>query len=74
MLLGIIFRRLQKRYFYVSFLNLEELFVIIPCKEEIFNTCILQIDMGTELAYQFGSQVPGGHIAVHSLAARYNGN
>ncbi|KAK4293554.1 hypothetical protein Pmani_017689 [Petrolisthes manimaculis] len=29
--------------------------------------------LGTELAYQYGPQVPGGHIAVHSIAARYCG-
>ncbi|XP_071544847.1 mitochondrial import receptor subunit TOM40 homolog 1 [Panulirus ornatus] len=32
------------------------------------------IALGTELAYQYGSQVPGGHIAVYSLAGRYTGS
>ena len=32
-----------------------------------------KLALGTELAYQFGPQVPGGHIAVHSVAARYSG-
>lgn len=31
------------------------------------------VALGTELAYQYGSQVPGGHIAVYSLAGRYTG-
>ncbi|MCL4154666.1 UNVERIFIED_CONTAM: hypothetical protein GTU68_002547, partial [Idotea baltica] len=33
-----------------------------------------RVDLGTEVAYQYGAQVPGGHIAVHSVAARYNGD
>ena len=32
-----------------------------------------KLALGTELAYQFGPQVPGGHIAVHSIAGRYSG-
>lgn len=31
-------------------------------------------DLGAELAYQYGPQVPGGEIAVLSLAGRYSGN
>jgi len=33
-----------------------------------------RLDLGTELVYQYGSQVPGGRIAVHSIAARYAGD
>lgn len=32
-----------------------------------------RLALGTELAYQYGPQVPGGHIAVHSVAGRYTG-
>lgn len=32
------------------------------------------LDLGTELVYQYGSQVPGGRIAVNSVAARYSGD
>lgn len=32
-----------------------------------------KLALGTELAYQYGSQVPGGHIAVYSMAGRYSG-
>lgn len=30
-----------------------------------------KLDLGGELAYQYGSQVPGGEIAIMSAAARY---
>ncbi|XP_076028330.1 translocase of outer membrane 40 [Oratosquilla oratoria] len=33
-----------------------------------------KVALGTELAYQYGAQVPGGQIAVHSLAFRYTGD
>ncbi|KAG0718290.1 Mitochondrial import receptor subunit TOM40 1 [Chionoecetes opilio] len=33
-----------------------------------------RLALGTELAYQYGPQVPGGHIAVHSVAGRYTGD
>ncbi|KAB7504005.1 Mitochondrial import receptor subunit TOM40-like protein 1 [Armadillidium nasatum] len=33
-----------------------------------------KLDLGAEIAYQRGPQVPGGHIAVHSMAGRYTGD
>uniref|UniRef100_A0A914W0M2 Mitochondrial import receptor subunit TOM40 homolog n=1 Tax=Plectus sambesii TaxID=2011161 RepID=A0A914W0M2_9BILA len=32
-----------------------------------------QLDLGAELVYQYGKQVPGGHFSMLSYAARYNG-
>lgn len=33
-----------------------------------------RVSLGAEIVYQYGSQVPGGEIAVLSLASRYTGN
>ena len=32
-----------------------------------------RFSLGTELATQFGPQVPGGKVGMHSVAARYEG-
>lgn len=33
-----------------------------------------KLALGSELAYQYGPQIPGGHIALHSIAAKYAGS
>ncbi|XP_018025315.1 mitochondrial import receptor subunit TOM40 homolog 1 [Hyalella azteca] len=33
-----------------------------------------KVALGSELAYQYGPQIPGGQIALHSIAARYSGS
>lgn len=63
--------------------------LVILCGLPLFSQCFLFIlgvvvghylqsvsksaDLGAELAYQYGPQVPGGEIAVLSLAGRYTG-
>ena len=32
-----------------------------------------KLDLGAELLYQYGSQVPGNQIAIYTLAGRYRG-
>ena len=33
-----------------------------------------KLDLGAELMYQYGSNVPGGQIGIYTLAGRYTSN